>query len=183
MSGIIAAAFALLLTEQAAPHPSTLADYQPPAIRPFEPPSDFGREAAQGSETSSSYRRPLERAVTVDDYRRSYEASPADPDIAYDQGVASAEIRADQSAGALGGYWRAVDPSGAALFDLVLTDDGDRLEGGWRNSGGSGWAVLEDGMLELEGLGVTKLTPQHAGWSGRLGMEGRNTLLVLSRPG
>jgi hypothetical protein len=130
MSGIIAAAVAVLL-QQAGPHPSTQALYEPPAIRPFEPPSDFG-ETAQGDGAGEADRRALEAPVTVDAYRRSYEASPADAEIAYDQGVASAEIRADQAAGPLVGYWRVVDADGSDLFDLVLNEAGGLVEGGWR---------------------------------------------------
>src|SRR5690606_7505842 len=89
MSGIIAAAFAVLLTQQAAPHPSTQLLYQPPAIRPFEPPSDFGRETAEG-DGGDVHRRPLEAPVKVEAYVRSYEVAPADAERAYEQGVASA---------------------------------------------------------------------------------------------
>jgi hypothetical protein len=182
MSGILAAAFALLLVEPETPHPSTQVEYQPPAIRPFEPPSNFGRDVAEESEEERGHRGPL-RPVKVDEYRRSYELSPADPDVAYDQGVTSAEIRADQSAGPLGGYWRAADPTGAQLFELVLTDDGGRLEGGWRNATGSGGAAVVDGQLELEGLGQARLTRQGSGWGGLLELKGRTLQMSLTRLG
>lgn len=180
MSGIIAAAVAVLL-QQAGPHPSTQALYEPPAIRPFEPPSDFGRETAQGDGAGEADRRALEAPVTVDAYRRSYEASPADAEIAYDQGVASAEIRADQAAGPLVGYWRVVDADGSDLFDLVLNEAGGLVEGGWRGPDGAGAAEAADGTLRLEGLGTVTLERAGGGWRGRLRAEGRTRTVTLNR--
>ena len=182
MSGIIAVAFAALLAQQAAPHPSTQVLYEPPAIRPFEPPSDFGREVAEGDDAGEAHRRPLDAPVTVDAYARSYELSPADAEVAYDQGVASAEIRADQEAGPLDGSWRATGRDGTVLFDLVLSDAGGLVEGGWRNAEGAGVAVVEDGTLRLDGLGAATLERDDAGWRGRLRGEGRARDLILSRP-
>ena len=181
MSGIIAAAVAVLL-QQAGPHPATQALYEPPAIRPFEPPSDFGREIAEGDGAGEAHRRPLEAPVTVDAYARSYEASPADAEIAYDQGVASAEIRADQAAGPLAGYWRVVDAAGTVLFDLVLNEAGGLVEGGWRGPEGAGAAEAADDVLRLEGLGSATLERSGEGWRGRLRTDGRTRTVTLSRP-
>ena len=66
MSGIILAAFAGLLTQQALPHPSTQELYTAPVIRPFEPGSDFGREISEGDGSAAPHRRRLTRPVTVD---------------------------------------------------------------------------------------------------------------------
>jgi len=181
MSGIIAAAFAVLLTQQATPHPSTQLLYQPPAIRPFEPPSDFGREVAEGDGGAEVHRRPLEAPVKVDAYVRSYEVTPAEAERAYEQGVASAEIRADQSAGPLDGYWRAVNGEGKVLFHLVLSDAGGPVEGGWRGPDGAGVAMVDGGTLRLDGFGVVALERDGAGWKGRLGGP-RGAELTLSRP-
>ena len=182
MSGIIAAAFAVLLTQQAAPHPSTQTLYEPPAVRPFEPPSDFGREVAEGDDAAEVHRRPLDAPVTVDVYLRSYEVSPADSEVAYDQGVTSAELRADQAAGPMSGYWRATGRDGTVLFDLVLSDTGGLIEGGWRNADGAGAAAVEGRTLRLEGLGAATLERDGGEWRGRLRGEGRTRELVLSRP-
>ena len=62
--------------------------YQAPIIRPFEPPSDFGREQAQGDANADLHRRPLTAPVVVDAYDGSYEVTPTDGQTAYDQGVA-----------------------------------------------------------------------------------------------
>lgn len=180
MSGIIAAAVAVLL-QQSGPHPSTQATYAPPAIRPFEPPSDFGREIAEGDGAGEAHRRALEAPVTVDAYARSYEASPADAEIAYDQGVASAELRADQSAGPLDGYWRIVDANGAALLDLVLRDADGIVEGGWRGPDGAGAAEAANGTLRLEGMGTATLERAGEGWRGQLRADGRVRTVTLTR--
>lgn len=185
MSGILIAALAGLMTPQAAPHPSTLTPYTAPAIRPFEPGSDFGREAAQGDEAGAVHRLPLTAPVTVDAYAGSYEATPTDLETAYEQGVASAEIRADQMAGPLDGAWRIRDAAGRTLYDLVLMDAGfGPVEGGWRGPGrpGSGGAVSDGRTLTLEGGGVITLERAGAGWNGHLTEGGQTRPVTLSRP-
>lgn len=179
MSGFIAIAFAGLLMQQADPHPSTLALYEAPAIRPFEPTPDFGREAAQGDDEAELHRRALEAPVSVEAYARSYEYSPSDTEAAYDQGVASAELRVDQTAGPLDGRWRVADERGQTLFALLIRDDGVGLvEGGWRGDGAGGVAV-EGRRLTLDGLGVLTLDAEGGG---RLTVGGRDRTVRLSRP-
>jgi hypothetical protein len=187
MSGILIAALAGLLTPQAAPHPSTLTPYTAPAIRPFEPGSDFGREIAEGDSANAPHRRPLTAPVTVDAYAGSYEVSPTDLETAYEQGVSSAEIRADQLAGPLDGAWRIADPAGRTLYEVVLMDSGfGPVEGAWREIGspgrGSGAAVSDGRTLTLEGGGVVTLERAGGGWSGQLTEGGRTRPVTLSRP-
>lgn len=182
MSGFIVVALAGLLLQDAQPHPSTQASYQAPVIRPFEPPSDFGRERAQGDENGDAHRRPLEAPVAVDAYARSYEYSPSDSETAYDQGVASAEIRADQTAGPLDGRWRMTDAQGRTICDLVLSDAGGLVEGGWRAADGSGVVTVENEVLTLAGLGTLSLQADGAGWRGTLAANGRTGPATLSRP-
>ncbi|MDY6924635.1 MAG: hypothetical protein SWI22_11835 [Pseudomonadota bacterium] len=188
MSGILIAALVGWLTPQAAPHPSTLTPYTAPVIRPFEPGSDFGREIAQGDGANTAHRAPLTAPVTVEAYAGSYEATPTDIETAYEQGVASAEIRADQMAGPLDGAWRVVDATGATLYDLVLMDSGSGpVEGGWRGVGGdggrgSGAAVSDGRSLTLEGGGVIALQKTDGGWTGRLTLDGQTRPVTLSRP-
>ena len=57
--------------------------YQPPVVRPFEPPSDFGREQAQGDSGDAAHRRALTQPVVVGAYVGSYETSPSDAETAY----------------------------------------------------------------------------------------------------
>jgi hypothetical protein len=154
MSGLFLLAFAGLLTQESAPQPSTRATYQPPVVRPFEPGRDFRGEQAQGDRAGELFRRPLEAPVRVEAYARSYEFTPGDAEIAYEQGVASAEIRADQAAGRLDGAWQLVDASGQRLLDLILIDPGSgSIEGGWRGPTGRGGGDLGRRDPDARGLG------------------------------
>lgn len=184
MSGILIVAFAGLLTQQAAPHPSTQTLYEAPAIRPFEPGSDFGREVAEGDGEAGATRRALTAPVTVDAYARSYEASPTDAEIAYEQGVASAEIRTDQTAGPLDGVWVVRDGAGQALYEVLLMDSGPAaaVEGGWSHAGRSGVATAGDGVLTLEGVGSIALERSGEGWRGQMNRDGRRQPVTLTRP-
>lgn len=182
MSGFIVLAAIGALIQQSAPHPSTLAPYRAPAIRPFEPTPEFGREPAQGDANGDLHRRPLEAPVTVETYVRSYEFSQGDSEVAYDQGVASAEIRVDQSSGPLNGHWQVLDEQGRGLFGLLLDDDGHGpVEGGWRGAPGSGAATVEGTTVNLERLGQLTLTPDGRGWRGTLTEGGRTRAVSLSR--
>ena len=178
MSGFIVAVLAVAL-QQVAPHPSTQVLYEAPAIRPFEPPSDFGRETAQGDAETGAHRRPLEAPVRVEAYARSYEFSPADAEVVYDQGVASAEIRTDQTAGPLDGLWEVADSGGQRLFGLLLSDRNGLVEGGWRAGAHSGVATAEGRTVLLEGLGVLTL---EADGRGVLEARGRSRPVAVSRP-
>ena len=182
MSGLIIFAFAGALLQQSAPHPSTQALYQAPAIRPFEPTSDFGRENAQG-DADETQRRPLETPVSVDAYARSYEFLPGNVENAYNRGVNSAERRVDQNAGPLDGSWRVADERGRVLFGLVMSDPrGGIVEGGWRNPEGSGVVTASGRTLTLEDMGVLTLEPHGSGWRGSLTTNGRSRPVTLSRP-
>lgn len=183
MSGLIIFAFAGLLMQEAAPHPSTQAAYQAPVIRPFEPGRNFGREPAQGDADSELYRRPLETPVVVEAYVRSYEFTPSDVEAAYEQGVASAEIRADQAAGQLDGTWRLVDAAGRTLYDMVLNDPGvGPVEGGWRDGEAWGAATSDGATLTLEGFGAMTLERAGNGWRGVLTIDGQSNPASLIRP-
>ena len=152
MSGFVFVALAgLLAQDPGAAHPSTLRLYQPPAIRPFEPPSDFGRELEQGDAEEAPHRaEPLAPAM-VGAYAGDYEYSPSTAEAAYTQGVAAAELRMDATAGPLDGAWRAGD------YRLVLSDPGDGrpVEGAWARDGRMGTAVVEGDRVVLRGAGAT----------------------------
>jgi len=184
MSGSALLILAALATPpQHLPHPSTQELYRPPVIRPFETGPGFGREQAQGDSASDAGRRPLTTPVIVEDYVRHYETPPTDNDIAYEQGVASAEVRADQTAGALDGFWRVTNAAGETLCDLVLSDPGHGpVEGGWRNAVASGVAVHAGHVLTLDSLGRITLSRSRDGWTGVLTAGGRDTPVRLSRP-
>lgn len=179
MSGLVVVALASLLVQQTAPHPSTLRAYEAPVVRPFEPAPDFGLEPAQGDGGAETARRPLDAPVAVDAYARSYEYSPGDAEAAYDAGVASAEVRADQAAGPLAGRWQVVDERGEALFGLLLNEAGGLIEGGWRSGGRSGAAVYDGGVVTLDGLGT--LTVGSDGRNGVLTRDARTIRVTLNR--
>ncbi len=183
MSGLIAIAVAGLLMQETAPHPSSRAAYRAPVIRPFEPGRDFGSERAQGDAGTELHRRPLETPVTVEAYVRSYEYTPTDAETAYEQGVAAAEIRADQFAGALDGVWRIVDAAEGTLYELALSDPGvGPVEGGWRGGGRSGAATSDGTILTLDGAGTIIVERSGSGWSGSLTVDGQARAVSLIRP-
>lgn len=183
MSGLIVIAFAALLMQETTRNPSTQAAYQAPVVRPFEPGPELGRERAEGDAGADRHRRPLEAPVTVEAYARSYEYTPDDLETAYEQGVISAEIRADQAAGPLDGVWRIVDASGRTRYDLVLIDPGvGPAEGGWRDGTARGAATSDGASLTLDGAGVVALERAGAGWRGVLTVDDRRAAVILIRP-
>lgn len=168
--------------------------YQAPSVRPFEPPSNFGRETAQGDAPTDLHRRPLDTPVAVEVYRRSYEASPTDAELAYEQGVAQAQINADGLSGPLDGRWRVADASGRPLLSLALNDRGgdQPVEGAWRLLGGAPDGEQASGLIQAvvggEGVvvdlgaeGRLTLHPTDAGWAGTLEHGGRRTAVTLGR--
>lgn len=169
--------------------------YQAPVVRPFEPRSDFGREQAEGDADADIHRAPLTQAVSVDAYVGSYEASPTDHEIAYDQGVAQAEINADSRSGPLDGRWHVVGADGAPLLSLALTDRGEgrMVEGAWRRldasaetpHGGMAGPVRSRGDLKVVPLsdGELRLHPAERGWRGDLVEDGVSRPVVVSRAG
>ena len=170
--------------------------YQAPVVRPFEPPSDFGRETeAQGDAGGDWRRSPLTHPVVVEAYVGDYEVSPGDVQTAYDQGVAQAEIDADRRAGPLDGRWRVADADGKPLLSFALTDRGEgrRIEGAWRRldaraastaDGPAGPAGF-DGAAAVVPLadGELHLRAAAHGWSGELVQNGRARAVTVARPG
>lgn len=194
---LIAAALLMIQSTPApqdAPAATTPVPYAAPSelyrleAMPFTPPANFAPVAPQGDSVAESadLRRRLDSAVTVDDYRRSYEQPPSLLAQAYDQGVANAEISADSRMGALDGRWRLLDQDGTELMRILLRDPGDRpIEGAWRKdwrvgpipaatkSGVEATLTLPDGVLTLRRTAD--------GWRGVLkGPDGEKTV-TLSR--
>ncbi|MCV0414722.1 MAG: hypothetical protein K5831_07540 [Brevundimonas sp.] len=169
--------------------------YQPPVVRPFEPPSDFGREQAQGDSGDAAHRRALTQPVVVGAYVGSYETSPSDAETAYDQGVAQAEITMDSRAGPLDGRWRVLDAEGRPLMSLALTDlgGGRRIEGAWRrldprvgrDDGGVAGPARTDGATTVVpvGTGALRLHASDKGWTGVLVQGGQRRPVTVARPG
>jgi len=174
---------------------ATPESYRAPAVRPYQPPSRFGRETAEGDGEIDLHRRPLTAPVAVDDYAGDYEFSPSDNQTTYDQGVAQAEINMDRRAGSLDGRWRVADADGRPILSLALTDlgGGRTIEGAWRRleAGAAPKEVGVAGPASTDGEtkvipaagGELRLRAASGGWTGVLVQGGRSRPVTLSRGG
>lgn len=164
--------------------------YAPPVVRPYEPPSDFGRVTAEGDGEGDRTRRSIARPVAVESYRGNYEYAPSSAEAAYDRGVAAARSSMDARMGPLDGRWTVKDEQGQAVFRLVMSDRGpDKpLEGAWRADGDATRYGFIDAAertdqsvtLSWEG-GRLVLHPAADGWTGDLTEGGRTRMVSLSR--
>lgn len=170
--------------------PYTAEVYSPPVVRPFEPPSNFGRVMAEGDGGGDPRRRPIVAPVVVEAYSRSYEHAPSTADTAYDQGVANAEAAMDARMGPLDGLWRLVDEDGRGLAQIALSDRGPGrpLEGAWRKLDAQGaLGPLANVERADAGLSLTlgdahlRLAPGTQGWAGTLTQDGRSKPVSLVR--
>lgn len=165
--------------------------YQPPRIRPFEPPADFAPPPELVVPTTAAD-RPLDRAVTVDAYAGDYEAADTAIEIAYDQGVAAAERRVRSTMGPLDGLWRVVDRDGRVHLLLSIVDPGGEapLQGAWLIPGAA--PAADDGVLTGEvrgpdevrlatGAGALRLTLRGEVWRGQLIGDGGAIPVSLQR--
>lgn len=169
--------------------------YRAPAVRPYQPPSRFGRETAEGDGEIDLHRRPLTAPVGVDDYAGDYEFSPSDSQTTYDQGMAQAAIDAEAAMGPLDGRWRIAQPDGKPLLSLFLTDRGEgrRVEGAWRSLDapagidrmGFAGPVSTQGELVVIPLseGELHLHPALNGWAGDWIRDGRARPVTATRSG
>ncbi|WP_404418139.1 hypothetical protein [Brevundimonas vesicularis] len=169
--------------------------YRAPAVRPYQPPSRFGRETAEGDAATDLHRRPLTVPVAVDDYAGDYEFSPSDSQTTYDQGVAQAAIDAEAAMGPLDGRWRIAQPDGKPLLSLSLTDRGEgrRVEGAWRSLDapagidrmGFAGPVSTQGEVVIIPLseGELRLHAAANGWAGDWVQDGRARPITATRPG
>lgn len=164
--------------------------YAAPVVRPFEPPSSFGRIVAEGDGEGDRTRRPIVAPVAVEAYRGNYEYNSNGVESAYDAGVASAEAVMDGRMGPLDGRWHLRDSGGRELMRLSLMDEGETrpLEGAWRTTdaraslGPIVSAERSDGRLVLDLGGRTlSLTPSGQGWAGTLQENGSDRPVTLSR--
>lgn len=192
---ILFALLAIGLPAQEIPYAGAAERYAPPVVRPFEPPSDFGRATAQGDGDGGPHRRPIPGPVVVDSYVRSYEVSPSDGEVLYEQGVAQAEINADSLSGPLDGRWRVIDADGRIVLDLVLSDpSGARpVEGAWRRPDAEPLmgpilsVVRDDAVVLIAASGgdrpmVLRLHSTDDGWAGALTGAGHDRPVVMTRP-
>ena len=134
--------------------------YAPPVVRPFEPSSGSGRVTAQGDADAGIHRRPIAAPVVVEAYRRSYEVSPSDAEIGYEQGVNQARLNQDARMGPLDGRWRVTGADGKTLLDLVLSDRGSdtSVEGAWSRR-----TVEASAQSDAHDMGVVDAVDRDAG--------------------
>lgn len=167
----------IAVTGQSSPVPYTAQVYQAPAVRPFEPPANFGRVTEEGDGGGDTRVRVITTPVSVEAYRRSYEHAPSRADNAYDAGVETAERTMDARMGPLDGRWRLKDEEGRTVMTLSLMDQGGSkpLEGAYRTAdaqaevGPLTAAERSAGVLVLEmGGGRLSLQSSGEGWSGVL---------------
>jgi hypothetical protein len=172
----------------AVPYGSPL--YTAPVVRPFEPPSNFGRVIEEGDGDAGMLRRPLVAPVVVEAYSGSYEHAPSSAETAYDAGVANAGRSMDARMGPLDGRWRLRDADGRTVLTLSLMDEGEArpLEGAFRTSDdqaevGPLGGIERTGttlVLDLDG-GRLSLTASGEGWSGVLTRGGSEQAVTLVR--
>ncbi|WGM45728.1 hypothetical protein KOAAANKH_00592 [Brevundimonas sp. NIBR10] len=167
--------------------------YVPPVVRPYEPPSSFGRQIAEGDADASVRRRPITAPVAVEAYRNNYEGRRTPAELSYQQGVEAARLRQNARMGSLDGLWRVVDAEGRPVLDLVLSDDGaGPVEGALRPARSDRTALVEvvsagDGARTVTAaLGPDTLTlrlhPAGSGWTGELTGLGATRTVTLARP-
>ena len=170
--------------------------YTAPVIRPYEPPSAFGRQVEEGDVVRPIRSRPITEPVAVEAYRNDYEQSPSLSEVSYAQSVARARAAADAGIGPLDGVWRATTVDGSSVLDLVLSDRGGSrpVEGALsliapvRTTVAVG-LVSRTGdvaMIEasIDGRAVRlRLQRNGDGWAGTLSGLGRDQSVALIHPG
>jgi hypothetical protein len=170
--------------------------YAAPVIRPYEPPSDFGRQVEEGDVGRPVRSRPITAPVAVEAYAGNYEQNRSTREASYEQAVSRARASADARMGPLDGVWSAVGADGRPVLDLVLSDRGPSrpVEGALSLndqtrstspvasvSREGGEAVIE---AAVEGRAVRlRLQPAGEGWTGTLSGLGRDQAVSLSHPG
>ncbi len=130
--------------------PTSLELYAGPPVRPYEPSWDT--PAAEGDAYMIT-RRALEAPALLESYDGTYETTPTDAEVVYQQGVTSAALRANSIMGPLDGRWRVTTPDGAPVLELLMMDRGDGalVEGAWREP------TAPDAALTSRRLGALSL--------------------------
>ncbi|CAN5228961.1 hypothetical protein BH09PSE1_BH09PSE1_16220 [soil metagenome] len=168
--------------------------YAPPVVRPYEPPSNFGRQIAEGDADATVRTRPIAAPVAVEAYRDTYEPVRSPREISYEQGVEAARIAQNRRMGPLDGSWRVTDAQGQTVMNIVLSDPGNggSVEGAWNLASsdrmGAIDAVVADGddrvvTASIDGGNATlRLKPSANGWTGSLTGMGHERGVNLTRP-
>lgn len=134
-------------TEPAPPTPSAPVPYsapaEPPSVRPFEMP--LSTPSAPVPYVPGALDRVPDKPVTLESYRRDYEA-PADwREQVYQAGVRRNFDAQQARMGALDGPWTVKTLAGADFMALVIHDPGRpdaEVQGAWRGLGRGGTSGL-----------------------------------------
>ncbi|CAN5225663.1 hypothetical protein BH10PSE2_BH10PSE2_16850 [soil metagenome] len=168
--------------------------YAPPVVRPYEPPSNFGRQIAEGDADATVRTGPITGPVAVEAYTDTYEPRRSRRELSYEQGVETARTAQNARMGPLDGVWRVVDADGRPVLGLVLSDQGSGhpVEGALRFDRSDNTAVVEVASAEGGGTVISapmggrtvalRLRPWAGGWSGELTGLGRDQQITLDRP-
>lgn len=169
--------------------------YAAPVIRPYEPPSAFGRQVEEGDVARPIRSRPITEPVAVEAYRNDYEQSPSLGEVSYEQSVARARAAADSRMGSLDGVWKATNADGQTVLDLVLSDRGQAkpVEGALSLNDATRTTVPVASVSQPAGETVIeasvagrpvqlRLQMVAAGWAGTLTGLGRDQAVSLSHP-
>lgn len=170
--------------------------YAAPVIRPYEPPSDFGRQVEEGDVSRPIRSRPITGPVAVEAYEGEYEQNRSTGEIGYVAAVNRARASADARMGPLDGVWTATGADGKPVLDLVLSDRGPSkpVEGAISLNDATRSTVPVNGVsrdgeaAEIEasvgGRAVRlRLQPSGQGWTGTLSGVGRDQAVTLAHPG
>lgn len=170
--------------------------YAAPVIRPYEPPSAFGRQVEEGDVARPIRSRPITAPVAVEAYRNNYEQNPSLGEISYEQSVARARAAADARMGPLDGIWKVTSADGRSLIDMVLSDRGAAkpvegvisLDDATHTTAAVTSVVRGEPETTIEtsvgGRPVRlRLQPAADGWTGTLSGLGRDQDVALTRPG
>jgi len=123
--------------EAPAPTPAAPLPYEPPAVRPFEMPLSTPSEPVPYS--PGALDRIPEKPVTVEAYRRDYEAPPDAREQVYQAGVRRNFDAQQSRMGPLDGQWTVRTETGQGFMSLVIVDTGRpdaEISGAWRSLGG-----------------------------------------------
>lgn len=167
--------------------------YSAPVVRPYEPPSNFGRQVEEGDVSRPIRSRPITAPVAVEAYEGEYEQNRSSGEIGYVAAVNRARASADARMGPLDGVWTARSADGKPVLDLVLSDRGSTkpvegalsLNDATRSTAPVDAVVREGEAAEIQvsvgGRAVRlRLQPSGQGWTGILSGLGRDQAVTLA---
>ena len=170
--------------------------YAAPVVRPYEPPSDFGRQVEEGDVGRPIRSRPITAPVAVEAYQGNYEQNRSSGEVSYVAAVNRARASADARMGSLDGVWTAIGADGKPVLDLVLSDRGASrpvegalsLNDATRSTAPVDRVTRGDQTAEIEasvgGRALRlRLQPSSEGWTGTLSGLGRDQAVTLAHSG